>query len=183
MEKRTELRISLDDGEINIPYGTDTSENGEAFPYRRLVDFPEQVKQIPEVSAFPRMQEALLKINQQGNAFESARILTWQDDEQGYLSCCALGFYFQDRALFAHQSNCMMLAGNLLNAMLESPLMSHQAFTPMLEIQRATLTDEDCKGWIMDLYLAGHSDEKQDYADDDLQQKFSWLADFLNQGI
>lgn len=181
MDNRVELRISLDDGSVNIPYSTEESENGEAFPYQRLVDHPEQIDAIPEVREFPRIRDALVRINQPGNTFETARILTCRDDEAGYSTVCALGFFFQDRSLFADQSHCYRFAGNLLSAMLNDEFMSQQAFAPMLEIQRAHLTTEQCSGWIMDLYLAGTSEDNQASADDELQRKVSWLADFLNQ--
>lgn len=181
MNNRVELRLSLDDGSVNIPYSAERSENGEVFPYQRLVDHPEQIEAIPEVREFPRIRDALARINQPGKTFETARMLAWRDDEAGYSTVCALGFFFQNRTLFADQSHCYRFAGNLLSAMLSDDFMSQQAFAPMLEIQRAHLTAEQCSGWIMDLFLAGTSEENQASADDELQHKVSWLADFLNQ--
>ncbi|OLO07426.1 hypothetical protein BTW08_11640 [Salinicola sp. MH3R3-1] len=181
MDNRVELRLSLDDGSVNIPYSAEDSENGEAYPYQRLVDDPKQIDAIPEVREFPRIRDALARINQPGNTFETARMMTWRDDEGGHSSVCALGFFFQDRSLFAGQSHCYRLAGNLLSAMLDDEFMSQQAFAPMLEIQRAHLTTEQRSGWIMDLYLAGTSEDDQASADDELQRRVSWLADFLNQ--
>ncbi|MFC0267843.1 hypothetical protein [Kushneria aurantia] len=181
MQNRTELRISLDDGAIDIPYGAGESDHGRIFPYRSLVEAPEQIDLIPEVEAFPAIRSALLDINRPNAAFETARVLTWRDQGEGFVSCCALGFYFRNRALFTQQTQCLLLAGRLLDEMLYHPLMAAQATPPMLEIQRANLVKENRRGWIMDLYLAGHSERDQADADDELQQRVAWLKDFLRR--
>ncbi|RKQ96265.1 hypothetical protein C7446_2855 [Kushneria sinocarnis] len=181
MQNRTELRISLDDGAIDIPYKAGESDHGRIYPYQSLVAAPELISRIPEVEEFPELRRALLDINRPNASFETARVLTWRDSEQGYITCCAIGFHFRNRALFAQQGQCMLLAGRMLNEMLFHPLMATQITAPMLEIQRANLIAESCSGWIMDLYLAGHSEESQSAADDELEQRVAWFAAFLHR--
>ncbi|GAB2800066.1 hypothetical protein GCM10027040_29510 [Halomonas shantousis] len=182
MIRKVGLRLTLDDECFNIPYASETHENGEIHPYRSLVSVPEAVETIPEIEHQPFLKSLLYRIHSPQGLFETARIERWYT-ERGHhtLHIVALGFLFRDRKRFASFEECMMVTGKLLQACHSSEAFENDEDAAQLEFQRARLTDERIDGWIMDLFIYGQGSNARS-ADRDLKRKVRVLEKVLDAG-
>jgi hypothetical protein len=126
------------------------------------------------------MKEFIRRINEPGGTFETVRMLHWMAEaEQGFQRSLCFGFVFRDRRLFGVYSNCMMVTGNLLQFALKNEFSDGPA--ALLEIQQARFLQENCSGWIMDLYVGGIAGTEEG-ARARLDKNLMVLSDFLRAG-
>ena len=156
----TEIRVSLSNETINIPYIPVKDSEGETFPYRNLIKHPDEIDHIPELEGEPIMKRFVARINSPEGLFETFRINHWCDhNETGSHLVMCLGFFFRDRSLFHLYDNCMMLLGNLMQRMEADGISLLEP--PLVEIQRAHLKTEKINGWVIDLYMPGYGPNEQ----------------------
>ena len=162
----TEVRVSLSNDMINIPYAPVEDSDREVFPYRNLIKHSDEIDSIPELKDEPFMKKCIARINSPEGLFETFRINHWFDhNETGSRQVMCLGFFFRDRRLFHQYSNCMMVLGNLMQRMEADGISLPQS--PLMEIQRAHLKTEKINGWVIDLYMSGYGHNEQ-FAREDL---------------
>lgn len=177
----TEIRVSLSMETINIPYRSAKDSEGEVFPYRNLIKYPDEIDRIPELEGEPLIKQFVARVNAPEGIFETFRITHWCDHNEGRSrQVMCLGFFFRDRSLFHRYDNCMMLVGNLLQRMETDGISLLDP--PLIEIQQAYLKTEKIKGWVIDMYLSGFGLSEQS-AREDLGTTLSKLDSFFLAGV
>jgi len=153
MSDRVEIRVSLESKIQNIPYKPGKDNDGENYGYKSLLRNPGLIDEIPELEGQPIMKELVSFINREGGTFETIRVIHWAScDNNIHSKVFSLGFVFRDRGLFSEYNNCLAFAGVLLHHDCSNKVENQAS---LLEVQPANFVQENCHGWIMDLYLKG----------------------------
>ena len=149
-----EIRVVLRSNTAIIPYRVVKDSEGEVFPYRNLIEQPDDIEHIPELEGEPYMKQCVSRLNSPEGLFETFRVIHSIDhNENGTRQWMCLGFFFRDRQLFSRFDNCMMFAGNLLQRIQQDAISLYEP--PLLELQRAYLKMEEINGWVIDIYVSG----------------------------
>jgi hypothetical protein len=154
---RADLKITLRDVPLLIPYPAVEHTIGQAgIGYRSLLEHPAAIDDFPELFCEPELKAFIAEANGPGKACETVRLVIGHEVLDGGVHRCILmlGFMFRDRFQFRHLNSCFLFASDFMQQALRAP----DAFRgePLLEIQPAQLLHEnDYRGWVMDLHLAG----------------------------
>lgn len=182
MPRKVSIRVTLDDEECTIPYDGEEHDQGTIYPFRSLVRHPEQIDLIPELEGQPALKQLLRVLNGPGGTFESVRIDTsYHEVEDQCVHVVVVGFIFRDRRLFGSYDNCLLFAGKLLETLHADPAFHNDVDSAQLEMQRATLTEHDKQGWIMDLFLMGQGEDRR-ACDANLAKRCHALHQLLSYG-
>lgn len=183
MPRKVSMRITLDDETFMIPYGREEYEDGTIYPYRSLVEHPEQIERIPELIDQPAIRQLLEVINAPEGRLESVRIdSTYHEYEGVVVHVAVVGCIFRDRRLFGSFDNCMLFAGKLLETLHAEHVFPADEDAAQLELQRAALTEEQREGWIMDLFLLGQGTDRAE-CDAQLALRCRALQRRLQEGV
>lgn len=177
----TEIRVMLSSDTVIIPYRAVKNSEREVFPYRNLIEQPDDIDHIPELEGEPFMKKCVARLNSPEGLFETFRVIHSIDhNEVGTRQWMCLGFFFRDRQLFTRFDNCMMFAGNLLQRIQKDAISLYEP--PLVELQHAYLKMEKIKGWVINIYVSGVG-SSEEHARENLGSTLTAFDTFFLKGV
>ncbi|MGR2681568.1 hypothetical protein [Chromobacterium haemolyticum] len=154
MPNKSCIKINFDQADIHLPYRAEKYAEGETFPYVSLLEHPDLIDSIPELTNEPVLKDFIGFINRPDGMFETFRVIHWENQHGDQsLKHALIGLHFRDRSLFGNPQNLFLLAHAFAEAATREDL--DHIPTVELDIQRATMKADGCQGWVADFLISG----------------------------